>query len=386
MRKLRVLTILHELSLTGAPKIGINACQEMNGDVETFFLAMRGGPQEDLCRKTGSLHIVPEDHQNLGGRVLTRPGSLARRVWMTAKESKAKYSISRLEKQLKAWQPDVIYVNSVVSLRLFESIGLPAVPVLLHVHELDVIIKLGLGDSINLLTTKPDKYIAVAEPVKRLLIDRFAIPESRIALVHEFVPDADFYQHVAEPEEARDDCFVVGGAGQPGWRKGTTLWLQTAVELKTRMGAKVRFVWVGIRDDDHGTFFQEEARKFRIHDSIDFIPVTSTPLQYYALFDVFAMTSYEDPCPLVVLENMMLKKPVFCFAGSGGAAEEVGPTGVVIDDFSPYKMAEAIASLAEMPERRSALGEAARARVEERFLASRQVPKILAELKALTNR
>ena len=386
MRKLRVLTILHELSLTGAPKIGIDACQEMKENVETFFLAMQGGPLEGRCREAGELQIVSEDDGALIKWSSSQSDSLARRVWMGTKKARAKRSITNLENQIKAWRPDVIYVNSVASLHLLEILVLPTVPVLLHVHELDVTIKSCLGNNDTLLTTKPDKYIAVAEPVKRLLIEKFGVSEDRIALIHEFVLDADFGQASAKQAKDAKDCFVVGGAGHPGWRKGTTLWLQMAVELKRIMGEnKVRFVWVGMREDENSIFFREEARKLKIDTQIDFVPATKTPLTHYAEFDVFAMTSFEDPCPLVVLENMMLQKPVFCFADSGGAPEEVGDTGFVIEDFSPYEMANAIAKLAEMPELKSTLGKAARKRVETQFLASKQVPKILNELRALTN-
>jgi len=387
MRKLRVLTVLHELSLTGAPKIGIDACEAMRGEVDTFFLALGDGPLEERCQKIGTLCIIPGYHQYL----MKQRGIVSRtalgRVVHGAQKIRAKAFFSKLQERINAWQPDVIYVNSVVSLNLFEIMDLPAVPLLLHVHELDVAIRLGIGDDNPLLTTKPDKYLAVAEPVKRLLIDRFGIEGTRISLVHEFVPDADIQSPLPVPVERVDQRFVVGGAGYPGWRKGTTLWLQMAVELKKIMGEnQVRFVWVGVREGYESTFFREEARKFKIDKLIEFVPVTKTPLPYYAGFDVFAMTSLEDPCPLVVLENMMLEKPVFCFAGSGGTPEEIGSTGIVIEDFDPRAMASSIADIASQPERRRVLGIAARERVATHFTASEQVPKIWKELQTLAAR
>ena len=52
---------------------------------------------------------------------------------------------------------------------------------------------------------------------------------------------------------------------------------------------------------------------------VEFIPPTPKPMEHFAGFDIFAMTSWEDPCPLVVLENMGLAKPVVCFAGGAGS-------------------------------------------------------------------
>ena len=76
----------------------------------------------------------------------------------------------------------------------------------------------------------------------------------------------------------------------------------------------------------------------------------SRALEYFARFDIFAMTSWEDPCPRVVLENMGLGKPVVCFAGGGGAPEVVGDTGVIVPEFDSRAMAQAIADLAADPQ------------------------------------
>jgi hypothetical protein len=42
------------------------------------------------------------------------------------------------------------------------------------------------------------------------------------------------------------------------------------------------------------------------------------PFGQLARFDIFAMTSWERPCPLVALENMGLGTPVVCFAAGAG--------------------------------------------------------------------
>lgn len=386
MPKIRVLTLLHQLSLTGAPKIALDACEAMSGDVDPFFLALEGGDLEERCRALGPLSVMPNNYKVPLGR--TAPvNSLLGRAMHGAKRVRAQRFFAGLQQQIAAWKPDVIYTNSVVSLKLFDLMDFPKVPMLLHVHELRIIVQLYMGDD-PFSKTRPDKYLAVAEPVRELLMERFSIPADKITLVHEFVPDADLKNSnlMASTDQStrKDNRFVVGGAGLPGWRKGTTLWLQAAAALTKKLGEdKVRFVWVGVDKGGDSVYFQEEARKLKIDHMIEFVPVTRTPLPHYTDFDVFAMTSYEDPCPLVVLENMMLEKPVLCFAGSGGAPEEVGPTGIVVEDFSPILMAEALADLAAHPERVKALGSAARARVQEQFTASRQVPKILRELQML---
>ncbi len=80
---------------------------------------------------------------------------------------------------------------------------------------------------------------------------------------------------------------------------------------------------------------------------------------------------------------MLLGKPVVCFRNSGGAPEEVGDTGLVVSEFSPRAMAQAIANLASSSEHMSLLGEAARQRVLDNFSCAQQVQKINREISAL---
>lgn len=385
MRKLRVLTVLHDLSLTGAPKIAIDACDALQEEVEPFFVSLRPGPLDERCRRVGQLHILSGIHQHLARYNAAPSEGLLGRTYRTLKKKRSVAYFTRLKKQIRIWQPDVLYVNSIASLEVLDLLEIPGVPVVLHVHELEVITQVTIGANPGLLTAVPTRYIAVSQPVQAMLTDCYQIDADRIALIHEFVPDADFQTPPLRAERKQDGCFVVGGAGHPGWRKGTTPWLQMAVELTRLLKNNVRFVWVGIRDDYESVAFQEEARKLNLEGAIEFVRATKTPLPHYAEFDAFAMTSYEDPCPLVVLENMMLEIPVLCFAGSGGAPEEVGDTGIAVENFSPSAMAAALAALAADPERRRVMGKAARKRVEQHFTAGIQARKILKEFRRLAD-
>jgi glycosyltransferase involved in cell wall biosynthesis len=279
---------------------------------------------------------------------------------------------------LLAFQPDVIYVNSVASLPAFEAIGLRGVPVLLHVHELDSHLDEYLPTR-AWLGGLPDRYLAVSEAVRSALIER-GIPAERVSVIHDFVPD-EYVSEERPPKGGEPGYFVVGGAGYPSWRKGLCLWLQMAAALVSLLPEhRVEFHWVGAVENPETRAARYRARRLGIADRVRFIPYTASPLDHYLAFDVFAMTSWEDPCPLVVLENMALGKPVLCFRPSGGAPEEVGDAGIVISRFCPYAMAEAAAELALIPDRRAALGRAAQERVKRSFVSSVQAPRVLFEL------
>jgi len=137
---------------------------------------------------------------------------------------------------------------------------------------------------------------------------------------------------------------------------------------------------VGDVDNEETRAARFHVRRLALDDVVKFLPYTPNPIQHYKDFDLFAMTSWEDPCPLVVLENMALSTPVLCFEGGGGAPEEVGDTTLIIPNFDPILMAKTAAQLLNDPQGRAELGRAARNRILTRFVASVQAPKLLREM------
>jgi len=205
-------------------------------------------------------------------------------------------------------------------------------------------------------------------------------------VIHEFIPERRLDEvNISQAGRPEDDTLVIGGAGAVAWYKGTTLWLQTAAEVRRLIGPTARFVWVGAPEGDDGIKLRREVHLLGLDDAVELIPSTPRPLEHFARFDIFAMTSWEDPCPLVVLENMGLGKPVVCFAGGGGAPEEVGDTGVIVPEFDPRAMARAIADLAADPRERARLGGLARQRMRANFTDRVQVPKFRREVRLLTS-
>ncbi len=368
MTKLRVLLILHELSLSGAPKVALELFAEFAASVEVHIFSILDGPLREQASMLGMVTNIQD---------LQKSQTLSERIARKTKRA-------RLETLLRHWKPDVIYVNSVAALPALPLMDYTSAPVLLHVHEMEAVIRFLTGGEPSLLRERPTGYVVVSEAVKRALTGAFAIDAAKITVIHASIsPPKQQTISMAIPK-ADNAPFVVGGAGTPEMRKGITLWLQMASELMSKVGAdKVRFQWVGVRDNLDGQLFRVMAQKMGLEASVEFIPLTPEPLAYFAGFDLLAMTSWEDPCPLVVLEAMLLEKPVAYFMGSGGAVEETGDTGLAISDFSPGAMADAIADLMQSPERRADMGKRARARVLENFVTSVQAPKIEQQIRLL---
>ncbi len=374
MRKLRVLLLIHELSPTGAPKVALSAFERFGDAVELRTVAYLGGPLEAGFRALGPVQVlVSSGWPGMSAPLL----ALARFVW---------HRVLSLAKgrlwagPLRRWRPDLVYVNSVAGLLAVRRLSLPPAPVLLHVHELDHVLAPFMEHSPDLLRDLPAKYVAVSEAVAEALTDRFGIDPAKVVVVPAFTDPAPGVPSAA-PSDGR---FVVGGAGVINWCKGAQLWLLMAAEVKRLLGADtVRFVWVGVPENEEGWQFREMARKLSLTEDIEFVPFTRTPQAHYQLFDVFALTSWEETASLALLENMLLERAVVCFAGTGGPQEFAGDAGVVLPRFSPTEMAEAAAALCRDPARRAALGKAARRRVLENFTADVQAPHLLEAMQQL---
>ena len=172
------------------------------------------------------------------------------------------------------------------------------------------------------------------------------------------------------PATARGDeaTLIVGGAGNPSWTKGMDLWLLAAREAVDRLGLdRLRFVWVGYRDNAAGRQFRAMISKLDLDSAVELVPETDRPYDQFARFDMFAMASWEESASLVVLETMAMGVPVICFAPTGGPAEEVGGAGIVIPEISPSRMADAIVDLAESPQKRRTMGSACADRAREQY-------------------
>ena len=373
--KVKVLLLLHELSPTGAPKVALSAFERFTDAVELRTLAYLGGPLEAGFRALGPVQTLvsygwpgmnaplPALARFAGHRGLSL---LKGRLWAGP---------------LRRWQPDVVYINSVAGLLAARRLRLPLAPALLHVHELDHVLAPFAAHSPGLLRDLPARYLAVSQAVAEALTERFGIDGAKVSVVPAFV---DAPQALPAPQPRRDKRFVVGGAGVINWCKGAQLWLLMAAEVKRLLGADaVRFVWVGVPDNEEGWQFGEMARKLHLTEDIEQVRFTPAPSAYYTQFDVFALTSWEETASLALLENMLLERAVVCFAGTGGPKEFAGEAGIVVPEFSPVRMAEAVAALCRDPDRRASLGAAARRRVLTCFTADVQAPRILEEIRRL---
>src|SRR5438128_3267439 len=96
---LRVLLVLHEL-FPGSPSVPLDAFESLKASITLRTVALQGGFLEDRYRRLGEIDIVPGWEPPLHRRLFRR--------WFL-------WSLGR---RLAKFRPDLVYVNSIVTLPL----------------------------------------------------------------------------------------------------------------------------------------------------------------------------------------------------------------------------------------------------------------------------
>lgn len=364
----RVLFVSHEGSLTGAPMALLHLVRWLrdNSSIEPEVAILRDGPLTAQFAEVGPTTV-------LGTEVdWPSPTNAERRLRDKGRDKAAlRRQVSRLRREVAPLAgARTVYLNSAASVRLLHHLP-RADAVITHVHEL----RSALGWSLppldqELVRARVDHVIAAADCVADNLVRQLGLPRRDITRIYEFI---DPPRVLVPPERDRTevlaslgipaDALLVGGSGWADWRKGIDLFTQLARDIDRRGRDDVHLVWVGGLPggaDGEQIAFDAARAGGRLH----LVGLQSRPHDWYRAFDVLALTSREDPYPLVGLEAGLLEVPLICFERSGGMTELVrrsvdeglGDSGVVVPYLDVEAMADAALDLLDDPERRTAMG------------------------------
>ncbi|RYY35748.1 MAG: glycosyltransferase family 1 protein [Sphingobacteriaceae bacterium] len=383
--KKKILFVSHDASRTGAPIVFKYLIQWVKNTTTFDFLIL-------FKNTDGQKGAIIDDFSNLGN-TLTWPQNSHKKTFFGKIWKKLTFKpLKLIPTVIKNSKFDLIYLNTVDSVYLLPALKtFHQCPVILHVHEGEWAINSFFAETLDSNHTQYiDRYIAVSESTKKNLIENFSIPAEKIVLINEFVPvkmiPAPTGQlNVIQTKLKSAGDFIVGGSGTADWRKGIDLFIQVAAIVK-RTGKKVKFIWVGSVDNHVQHQLNYELKRMALTDAdILFTGSVSNPQDYFSMFDIFVLTSREDPFPLVCLEAAGLGKPVICFADAGGMPEMVSNGGgIIVPYINTQAMAQAIISLKDDPEKLNRLSAEAKTVVQE-YDVSVQAPKIIEVINTLIN-
>ena len=341
IQKKKLLIISHDASRTGAPILLLNLASVLKIHYQISFLINRP-----------NLTILDRFREYECYVASRKPGRVRRFMNRFQSESRETRRVSYDLGTIKRTLADV---NCVISNTLTNGDLLPIVrrfydgTLVTYVHELPMASKYfttekELKNVINL----SDQFLVPCSTVGDFLEQQLKVPRERIGLLEYYIPDT-WKAHSRKGTRP----FVVGGVGTSDWRKGADLFVQLAKLVFSRQPkADIMFQWIGARTGLDLERLCYDVEKSGLEGKVELLPQSDSLGQFYSTLSLFALTSREDPYPLVVLEAANSKVPTVCFDGAGGAPEFVVNSGGgrVIDYLNLDEMAGAVLDYYGNPE------------------------------------
>lgn len=378
---MKILFITHEASRTGAPIILL------------YFLKWlkANHPYHSLHVLLGRGGVLQTDFEAIAPVWIWNDKlSVGQRVWnkLSKGSSQLTYGQRQIVRAVQRFQPNLVYGNTVLSAPLIKALSLQ-VPTVLHIHELSYIMSYyGNSKALPSVLQKADRVIAVSRLVHQYLKNERGVAENRLRLVHEFaLPDKKSITNslTVLDKKIPKDAFVVGACGTINWRKGTDLFVRVAnYILQQHTNEPIYFVWLG-GNLKHKNYYeiQYDIDKLGWTNRILFVGSHPNPKDYFARFDIFLMTSREDPFPLVCLENAEMGNPIICFEDAVGSEEFINEqTGAKVPYFDTEAMAESVMQFYQYPNKREQAGEMIRQAVVP-YTIEEIAPKLLGVIQEL---
>ncbi|WP_299110589.1 glycosyltransferase [uncultured Winogradskyella sp.] len=311
----KILFITHDANRTGAPLILLYFMQWLKHNhphIEIHGLSLRKGVLSDSFSSVSKNYMELE---NLNDSILKRTINKLKKT-----STKAEFKKSLLAK-LKHENYDIIYANSIMSLDWGIAIKsqIPKSKLLLHLHELQVSIKY-YAPNLDNDKEKVDKYICASKLVQNNIVQNYNVPTTKTKVIYEFskLKPIEINSEINENKE----IFIVGASGTVNLRKGYDLFLCIAKAVVSEIAKNVEFHWVG-KFSNKKTELEvlADIKKANLQEHVFFKGEFENPEKEFSKFDMFMMSSREDPFPLVCIEVANLGKPIICFEGATGTEE-----------------------------------------------------------------
>jgi glycosyltransferase involved in cell wall biosynthesis len=225
-----------------------------------------------------------------------------------------------------------------------------------------------------LLGRLPADIYAVSEDLRRHMIAE-GFPAVRVKVVHNGI-DPGPRVTVAARLAARErlglprDAFVVGAVARLDPVKDLPTLVEAFAWLRGE-NASARLVIVG--DGPERAALESEIRRHEVGKTTMLTGHREDVRTLVPAFDVFVNSSVHEGISLTILEAMAASLPTVA-ARVGGNPEVIdAQTGILVPVRSAGALGAALAVLASNPDRRDAMGAAARTRVETAFSIQRMV-------------
>lgn len=384
----KILFISHDANRAGGQIVLLQLLRQLKQhNLPMHLLLCSDGPLEDEFREllpTTRLPRLDDVHFNPFLEKFLSFFSLG--SWVKQRVLNRRWT--RFQSTLLSQNIGLIFANTIASAAAYRQLDFLSAPTILFAHELEMSIqKFSDPTDMAYLMGRTNHLIVVSRAVASYFQKTYQYPENQIStfqiidtpLILKNIEEGrkvDIRQKMGLPANA----ILVGGCGHAEWRKGNDIFMMAAQQVIKHFADKpVYFVWVGMREDSELYEVQRfDAHRMEMSDRIIHIGLTSHVFQYLSQFDIFALTSREDPYPLVVLETALAEKPIVCFEKAGGAPELVEEdAGFVVPYLDVFEMSQRIIELINKPELRLKMGQNAKRKVLERHPTAQSVNNVM---------
>jgi glycosyltransferase involved in cell wall biosynthesis len=293
--KRHVLLVSHDANIGGAPNVVLSLAQWFvsHTDYKVSIICMDGGPIVEKFEAVADTLVL---------------GSLE--IELDRQEG-----VRRLISEFLNGDPSFIILNSVASGGYLEVNPFIS-PILSYIHEMPKILGY-FGPQLKLIKEQATHIFCNGVTVRDTLELEFDFSPERLSNYPSFInvsdrtitPQADKYE-LRKSLGLDPSISVVVGCGVVHWRKQPALFVRMAIDL-LKSGVRANFIWVGDGEDKDEISLSID--KLGLSNAIHFVGYKENFRDYLAAADVFALTSIEDPFPLVCLEAGLLGVPSVFF-------------------------------------------------------------------------
>lgn len=283
----------------------------------------------------------------------------------------------RLIEVINRYKIDIIHANGSRCMIYGGIAGkIKRIPVIWHVR---IIEKDNLLDRI--LSKLADRIIVISNSVR----DRFNWLKNRekISVIYNGIDIDDFSRDINTDKIRKElsiteDEIVIGTVGQLIPMKGHKYFIEAAKIVLEKI-KNVKFIITGSSQENssYEMELKNMVKNYNLEDKIIFTGYRKDIKNIIALMDIFVFSAVGEGFGRVLIEAMVLQKPIVA-ANSGGIPEIVvdGKTGLLVPENDPHSIASAVIMLINEKDTRDRMGRAGRKRVEEMFTIERHTRDI----------
>ena len=331
VQKKHILFIGHEATLTGAPILLLNLLGLIKDDYHFSIILKRGGTLEQSFKQLSSTIILKGENY-----------SKSKNIILFVFE-RCSFFIKQLSLIPLFFKADIIFSNTICNGRLLKRFNFFKRPTIVYVHELESMLKyFNLKNDTTLSLQLAKILLCPSKKVLENLRNNHQVNSLKLKLFPYYFK-SDQFQFTSSQKIDYRNAFLekwnipttaklVCGMGMVSERKGTDLFVSVAKQV-FGVNENIYFVWIGdFSEEEISKKIELEYHSKKYPDRLVFtgkLPYATTNL---LPFDLFFLSSKEDPYPLVVLEAALQNVPSLCYEKSGGIVEFIGyDAGFIID-------------------------------------------------------